>query len=216
MSEPIAYTYEADVYCPRCAAQRFGRGADGFIGTDEHGDIMRDGEGNEIGVIAPWDLDTDDAENGLYCGDCLCEILEPDNPATRAAAAGLKVHTYAYDRAELHVSDGAPGIDPPVILRMRNPRPDGRPDSHGRFVWDLELWDPYRPGPVVAIWRDFSPAPSLRPMEDPAGAARVMADAAALAAHALEWEPDGTARDMTDAEIRLADRLDEIASEIAR
>lgn len=46
--DPIAYTYEADTHCPECAEKRFGVNGYGFItGVDS--------EGNEVGVIAPWD-----------------------------------------------------------------------------------------------------------------------------------------------------------------
>ncbi len=68
--EPIAYIYEADHHCEGCAEKRFGR--------DEHGDITGvDNEGNEVGVIAPWDTDwyANDVYEGrseaiLACGTC--------------------------------------------------------------------------------------------------------------------------------------------------
>ena len=44
---PIAYTYEADTHCPQCAEKRFGLHNNLISGTDS--------EGNEVGVIAPWD-----------------------------------------------------------------------------------------------------------------------------------------------------------------
>jgi hypothetical protein len=65
---PIAYAYEADMHCPVCAKDRFGR-------CEEHNQIaccVTDDEGNEPGAIFSWD------ENlcGLYCGDCHEEIEE--------------------------------------------------------------------------------------------------------------------------------------------
>lgn len=71
---PIAYVYEADYHCPRCALERFGR--------DEHGDITGvDGEGNEVGALAPWDeWHANDIYEGrkeaiLACGTC-GEVIE--------------------------------------------------------------------------------------------------------------------------------------------
>lgn len=65
MSEPIAYTYEADYHCPGCAAIDFG--------VDASGDIVGvDSEGNEIGIVAPWDewqQFTGEPEV-LACGTC--------------------------------------------------------------------------------------------------------------------------------------------------
>ena len=78
MSQPDAYTYDADIHCPACAEARFGRGADGFIATDSEGEPCTDSEGNPVGVIAPWDWDhTDDRANGEYCGTCHEEIVAP-------------------------------------------------------------------------------------------------------------------------------------------
>ncbi len=73
--EPIGYTYEADVHCPRCAEARHGRSARGFIGEDAH-----DGEGNPVGAVAPWD---ETHPHGEHCGTCHDEIAEPydHNPA---------------------------------------------------------------------------------------------------------------------------------------
>lgn len=77
MSDPIAYTYEADYHCPGCAEARFGRGPDGFIaGQNEDGSYPEDGEGNPVGIVAPWDEwqhFTGYAET-LSCGDCGGEI----------------------------------------------------------------------------------------------------------------------------------------------
>lgn len=76
--DPIAYTYEADHHCPSCAFKRFGR--------DERGDIAGessiDGEGNPIGVVAPWDewQQFDGEKETLACGTCgvVIETYEPE------------------------------------------------------------------------------------------------------------------------------------------
>ena len=70
--DPIAYTYEADTHCPDCALERFGRG--------EHGDIAEDcsdNEGNQVGVIAPWDewQTFEGGDESLVCGTC-GEVIE--------------------------------------------------------------------------------------------------------------------------------------------
>jgi predicted RNA-binding Zn-ribbon protein involved in translation (DUF1610 family) len=70
--QPIAYTYDADVHCPSCAEQHFGRCA-------EHGQIacdVVDSEGNEPGAMFPWD-EASDPDRGEYCSDCQFEIAEP-------------------------------------------------------------------------------------------------------------------------------------------
>ncbi len=67
--DPTAYVYEADTHCPDCALERFGR--------DEHGDINgEDSEGNPVGIIAPWDEDSETYVRGLTCGSCGAEISE--------------------------------------------------------------------------------------------------------------------------------------------
>ena len=72
---PIAYTYDADTHCEDCAEARFGLDLDGFItGTDT--------EGNEVGVISPWDewyandVYEGNATATLVCGTCHGVILE--------------------------------------------------------------------------------------------------------------------------------------------
>lgn len=68
--DPIAYVYDADIHCEDCALKRFGRDESGFItGTDS--------EGNEVGVVAPWEsagnFDDHDFAEGPYvagCGTC--------------------------------------------------------------------------------------------------------------------------------------------------
>ena len=59
---PIAYTFEADYHCPDCTEARFGRCACGFIACPGGGPRcthpslpIEDNEGNEVGVVAPWD-----------------------------------------------------------------------------------------------------------------------------------------------------------------
>jgi RNA polymerase subunit RPABC4/transcription elongation factor Spt4 len=64
--DPIAYTYEADTHCPACAEKRFGVNGYGFI-------VGFDSEGNEVGVIAPWDEWYDleyQANQTLVCATC--------------------------------------------------------------------------------------------------------------------------------------------------
>jgi hypothetical protein len=79
--DPIAYTYEADYHCPGCAYERFGADEDGWIAAHDE----RDGEGNPVGVVAPWDEWWEPSEDGpqvLTCGTCGGEIdrLEGDEP----------------------------------------------------------------------------------------------------------------------------------------
>lgn len=76
MSTPIAYTYEADYHCEACAEAAFGR--------DENGDITgTDGEGNPVGVIAPWNewQQFDGERETLACGDCGAVLDEYDPEA---------------------------------------------------------------------------------------------------------------------------------------
>lgn len=73
-----AYIYDADYHCEDCALRRFGR--------DEDGDITgEDSEGNEVGVVAPWDespgLSDHDWDAGPYlfaCGTCGTVMLAPE------------------------------------------------------------------------------------------------------------------------------------------
>jgi hypothetical protein len=66
----IAYTYEADHHCEACTAARFGPECEGI-----------DGEGNEVGAVAPWDewyandVYEGNATATLACGTC-GEIIE--------------------------------------------------------------------------------------------------------------------------------------------
>lgn len=76
--DPIAYTYEADVHCPDCAMERFP--ACMLTGDIACGALIcrhppaEDSEGNEPGAVFPWDeIDA----GGLFCGDCLTQIVEP-------------------------------------------------------------------------------------------------------------------------------------------
>jgi hypothetical protein len=77
MHDPIAYVYEADYHCESCAEARFGRDEDGWIsGTDS--------EGNEVGIVSPWDewyaneVYEGKTEAALYCGTCGGLIDEVD------------------------------------------------------------------------------------------------------------------------------------------
>lgn len=70
MHDPIAYTYEGATHCPGCAFVAFGQDEHGYVPED-----ARDGEGNPIGAIAPWDewYDLDSNEGGtqvLFCDSC--------------------------------------------------------------------------------------------------------------------------------------------------
>lgn len=80
MHDPIAYTYEADHHCPGCTEARFGRSEDGWIaGENEDGSYPVDGEGNPVGVVAPWDEWWEpslDEPQTLVCGTCGGEIDE--------------------------------------------------------------------------------------------------------------------------------------------
>jgi hypothetical protein len=59
--------YEADHHCPACTFKRFGADADNWIAGN-----AVDGEGNPVGVIAPWDewISGDGENETLACGDC--------------------------------------------------------------------------------------------------------------------------------------------------
>jgi len=70
MYDPIAYTYEGDTHCPDCTLDRFGYGADGFIGSDSV-----DSEGNPVGAVAPWE----EWPHGITCGTCGEVILESED-----------------------------------------------------------------------------------------------------------------------------------------
>lgn len=67
----LAYTYMANYHCKACALAAWGRGTDGYVGTDS-----TDGEGNPIGVVFTWDeWQQSSGENEtLGCGTCGCEI----------------------------------------------------------------------------------------------------------------------------------------------
>ena len=59
MTDPIAYTYEADHHCEACAYKRFGR--------NDQGDITGvDNEGNEIGAM----FEDEATDAPAHCGDC--------------------------------------------------------------------------------------------------------------------------------------------------
>lgn len=58
----VGYTYETDIHCPECAAERFGW-CECDIPNDVHG---VDGDGNEITPIFAGDEGVDD----MTCSDC--------------------------------------------------------------------------------------------------------------------------------------------------
>ena len=68
---PIAYTYEAAHHCPDCTARRFGVDEAGFPPES-----ARDGEGNPIGAVAPWDewYSIGEGTQVLACDTCGREI----------------------------------------------------------------------------------------------------------------------------------------------
>lgn len=74
MSDPIAYTYDADTHCPSCAFSKFGRDSLGFVPAN-----ATDREGNGIGAVAPWELG--EWPEGITCGDCLRVIVESCAPS---------------------------------------------------------------------------------------------------------------------------------------
>lgn len=89
MSKPIAYTYMADTHCPPCAVARFGPEP----GHEWPRDDARDGEGNPVGAIFPWDEWHPVKEDGepvigsfsLVCGTCgtvMDQCEHPDNEPT--------------------------------------------------------------------------------------------------------------------------------------
>ena len=71
---PIAYTFMAAYHCPACTARAFGVDEDGWIPED-----ARDGEGNPIGAVSPWEEWEEYGEPGPYvlvcdtCGDIIEE-----------------------------------------------------------------------------------------------------------------------------------------------
>jgi hypothetical protein len=78
--DPIAYTYEADYHCPGCTEARFGVCDCGFIACPGGGPgcsvpplPIEDSEGNQVGVVAPWDewwnVGEDQCDT-LACGTC--------------------------------------------------------------------------------------------------------------------------------------------------
>jgi hypothetical protein len=77
VSRIVAYTYEADVHCPDCAAHRafvglLARTPPLQMGTDEHGlafDLI-DREGNPVRPV----FSTDERDTLTHCGDCMEEL----------------------------------------------------------------------------------------------------------------------------------------------
>ena len=105
LSDPIGYTYEADVHCPSCTEAKFGRGADGFIASD-----AVDSEGNSVGVIAPWDEGT---PFGEYCADCGVEISPPNGLDTEGSrkTSGFGDVPFTKDDQGRWIPPGDPRID---------------------------------------------------------------------------------------------------------
>ena len=78
MSDPIAYTYEADMHCVHCALSRFGPEP----GRPWVREGANDAEGNRVGALAPWEGWCDLHESGsqvLACGTCGSVISEHDH-----------------------------------------------------------------------------------------------------------------------------------------
>ena len=76
--DPIAYTYEAAYHCPSCAFRRFGRDVHGFVPED-----ARDGEGNPIGAVAPWDeWQQFNGETEILACDTCQKVIETFEPAS--------------------------------------------------------------------------------------------------------------------------------------
>lgn len=80
MSDPVAYTYEADHHCPPCTVARFGVDESGYPPED-----ARDREGNGLGVIAPWDewMQFSGEYETLNCNDCGAELATYDPDLVR-------------------------------------------------------------------------------------------------------------------------------------
>lgn len=79
MTQPIAYTYEADTHCVKCAIARFGQEP----GHPWPADDARDSEGNAIGAIFPWDQWHDVPSSGRYtlvCGTCHVVLDSCEHP----------------------------------------------------------------------------------------------------------------------------------------
>ena len=88
---PIAYTFEADYYCPVCTENRFGVDESGFPPED-----ARDKEGNPVGAIAPWDEWHEPGEElpqVLACSSCGAEIerLEAEQSPTQRNLTSEKI-----------------------------------------------------------------------------------------------------------------------------
>lgn len=72
--DPIAYTANADTFCPECAEKLWGRSERGFIAEDAHDD-----EANPVGAIFEWDEWYEPTQVGrqvLACGRCGAECAE--------------------------------------------------------------------------------------------------------------------------------------------
>lgn len=65
-----AWAYEADIHCPTCARERFGRSLDDCDTVDR--------EGNTLSPIYSWDW-SEFGSGMVACGDCH-DILKPSSP----------------------------------------------------------------------------------------------------------------------------------------
>lgn len=94
--DPIAYTGDADIYCPGCAMARYGR-EPGFDWVRAN---ATDGEGNAIGAVFDWgayewcgSMTPETKVHVLYCGGCrgpidLHESRDCPVPPARPGGAG--------------------------------------------------------------------------------------------------------------------------------
>jgi hypothetical protein len=65
---PLAYTFKGEIYCPECAGNLFDTDSRGFIANT-------DCDGNEVGVIAPWDEWAVTERELLVCGILACGLV---------------------------------------------------------------------------------------------------------------------------------------------
>lgn len=66
--EVVGYAYEADLHCETCTRKRFPE-------ADEEFSDVEDSEGNPIHPMFAGD---EHDPSGEYCGDCQCELWEPE------------------------------------------------------------------------------------------------------------------------------------------
>ena len=93
-NDPIAYTADADIYCPKCAETKYRCAALGFCpecgahiypakkmeclgcGLPFTQKDLDDHEGNEVQPIFPWD--SSEFPDGISCAGCEEIIVEPE------------------------------------------------------------------------------------------------------------------------------------------